>query len=240
MDHREGRTLTPEQARRFLEALEGHRLAAAFNVTLALGLRRGEVLGLSWADLEPNGAGGAVLTVRRQLVRDPDGLHLVNLKTRGSRRTLHVSATLLSILELHRDQQAFEAESEGDAWCNEHDLMFTSTSGGPLDVDAFGKIVPKICKEIGLGHWSIHELRHSCASLMLHEEVPLEVVSEAMGHSSIRMTKDVYGHLMPRSREKAATAMDAVLFGADVQTDPDASERVAARLAATEPSEDLE
>jgi integrase len=240
MNHREGRTLTPEEARRFLEALEGHRLAAAFNVTLALGLRRGEVLGLSWADLEPNGAGGAVLTVRRQLVRDPDGLNLVNLKTRGSRRTLHVSPTLLSILELHRDQQAFEAEAAGDGWSNNHDLMFTSTSGGPLDVDAFGKIVPRICKEIGLGHWSIHELRHSCASLMLHEEVPLEVVSEAMGHSSIRMTKDVYGHLMPRSREKAATAMDAVLFGADVQTDPDALGSVAARLAATEPSDDHE
>jgi integrase len=202
-------------------------------------MRRGEVLGLSWGDLEPNGDGGAVLTVRRQLVRDPDGLHLVNLKTRGSRRTLHVSPTLLSILELHRDQQAFEAESAEDTWCNQYDLMFTSTIGAPLDVDAFGKIVPRICKEIGLGHWSIPELRHSCASLMLHEEVPLEVVSETMGHASIRMTKDVYGHLMPRSREKAATAMDAVLFGADVQTDPESSEPLAATLAAIEPSKEL-
>jgi len=112
MDLREGRTLTPEQARRFLEAVQSHRLSAAFNVTVALGLRRGEVLGLSWADVEPNGSGG-VLTVRRQLVRDPDGLSLVNLKTRGSRRTLHLSSTLMSILELHRDQQALEAESAG-------------------------------------------------------------------------------------------------------------------------------
>ena len=243
MDHREGRTLTPEQARRFLEAVRNHRLSAAYNVTLALGLRRGEVLGLSWADVEPNGNGGGVLTVRRQLVRDPDGLHLVNLKTRGSRRTLHLSATLMSILELHRDQQAFEAESAGDAWSNEHDLMFTSTGGRPLDVDAFGQSVPRICKEIGLGHWSIHELRHSCASLMLHEEVPLEVVSEAMGHSSIRMTKDVYGHLMPRSREKAAKAMDVVLYGADAAADgadPGASAPLAANVAAIEGSDDPE
>ena len=121
--------------------------------------------------------------------------------------------------------------------------MFTSTNGAPLDVDAFGQSVPRICKEIGLGHWSIHELRHSCASLMLHEEVPLEVVSEAMGHSSIRMTKDVYGHLMPRSREKAAKAMDVVLFGAERagdRADPAASEPLAANVAANEGSDDPE
>jgi integrase len=72
MDHKEGRTLTPEQARRFLEEVASHRLAAAYNVTLALGLRRGEVLGLSWGDIEPTVDGG-VLTVRCQVVRDPDG-----------------------------------------------------------------------------------------------------------------------------------------------------------------------
>ena len=67
----------------------------------------------------------------------------------------------------------------------------------------------------GLGHWSIHELRHICASHSLHEEVPLEVVSEQMGHTSIRVTNDVYGYLMPRSRQKTATAMEGVLFTAD-------------------------
>ena len=207
MDHKEGRTLTPEQARRFLEEVASHRLAAAYNVTLALGLRRGEVLGLSWGDIEPTVDGG-VLTVRRQVVRDPDGMHLVNLKTRGSRRTLHISRSLMAIIELHRDQQQFEAESAGGAWHNEHDLIFTSLTGGPVDLDNFGQSVSRLCKAAGLGHWSIHELRHSCASLLLHEEVPLEVVSEQMGHTSIRVTKDVYGHLMPRSRQRAATAME--------------------------------
>ena len=120
MDHKEGRTLTPEQARRFLEEVASHRLAAAYNVTLALGLRRGEVLGLSWGDIERTVDGG-VLTVRRQVVRDPDGMHLVNLKTRGSRRTLHLSQSLMAIIEMHRDQQQFEAESAGEEWHNEHD-----------------------------------------------------------------------------------------------------------------------
>ena len=72
--------------------------------------------------------------------------------------------------------------------------MFTLITGGPVDLDNFEQSVSRFCKAAGLGHWSIHELRHSCASLLLHEEVPLEVVSEQMGHASIRVTKDVYGH----------------------------------------------
>lgn len=72
---------------------------------------------------------------------------------------------------------------------------------------------------------------------MLHEDVPLEVVSGAMGHASIRMTKDVYGHLMPRSREKAATARDAVLFAPDARADPEALEPLAANVAAIGPSD---
>jgi hypothetical protein len=151
-------------------------------------------------------------------VRDPDGLHLVNLKTKGSRRTLHLSRPIMVLLDHHREQQQMEASAMGSAWSNEHDLVFTSLTGGPLDVDAFGKSVPRIANAAGLGHWSIHELRHSCASLLLHEEVPLEVVSEQMGHTSIRVTKDVYGHLMPRSRARAAEAMRGVLF-----EDPEAS-----------------
>jgi integrase len=132
-------------------------------------------------------------------------------------------------LQRHRRLQADEIERAGDAWENEWDLVFTATTGGPLDVDAFGKSVPRICKEAGLGHWSIHELRHSCASLLLHEDVPLEVVSEQMGHTSIRVTKDVYGHLMPKSREKAAVAMHGLFFsGNDLQP----SKTLAAPLAA--------
>jgi Phage integrase family len=67
--------------------------------------------------------------------------------------------------------------------------------------------VPRICKRAGLGHWSIHELRHSCASLLLAKRVPLEVVSDTLGHASIRVTMDVYGHLFARARMHAAEAM---------------------------------
>jgi integrase len=212
MDLREGRTLTPEQAQIFLNAVTGNRLEAAYVLALALGLRRGEIIGLSWSDIELVDD-TVVLTIRRQLVRDRTGVHLSELKTKGSRRTLHLSAPLVHVLESHRVNQDAEAAIRGPRWRNDWNLIFTSTHGTPLDPEWFGKTVSKITTSAGLGHWSMHELRHSCASLLIAMEVPLEVIAEQMGHASIRVTKDVYGHLLPGSKAKAAKAMEQMLFG---------------------------
>jgi integrase len=233
LDHREGRSLTPEQAQAFLEAVVDNRLEAAYVLTLALGLRRGEILGLSWDDVV-RAENAVVLTVRRQLVRDKSGVHLSDLKTEGSRRTLHLSAPLVEVLERHRMRQEAEELVRGKRWNNEWGLIFTSTIGTPLDPEQFGKTVPKICEGVGLGHWSIHELRHSCASLLIAMEVPLEVVSEQMGHASIRVTKDVYGHLMPKARAKAAEAMRSVLFDEIIPMRPLGSAGLATQMATSD------
>ncbi len=234
LNHREGRSLTPEQARVFLDAVRGQRLEAAYVLTLSLGLRRGEVLGLQWDDIQL-GEGTVVLNIRRQLVRNKHGIELSDLKTHGSRRTLHLSKPLVEQLDRHRTFQEAEELVKGERWNNEHDLVFTSTIGTPLDPEAFGNSVPKICKDAGLGHWSIHELRHSCASLMMAMEVPLEVIAEQLGHASIRVTKDVYGHLMPRSRARAAEAMRTILFDEESrETMSTESPNVQERLAVSE------
>jgi len=184
----EGRTLTPEQARTFVAAVRDERLEAAYVLALMLGLRRGEVLGLKWADLEPQGD-GIVVHVARQLIRDDEGVRLAELKTAGSRRSLPVPRPAIEALERHRVRQEAEEIVRGHRWRNDEGLLFTSTIGTPLDPEAFGKTVPKITERAGLGHWSIHELRHSCASLLLAMEVPLEVVAEQLGHASIRVTE---------------------------------------------------
>ena len=235
MDHREGRSLTPEQAKTFLSAIRGHRLEAAYAIALTLGLRRGEILGLQWGDIEW-AEDTVVLQVRRQLVRDKNGVHFSDLKTVGSRRTLHLSKPLVEILERHRVRQEAEEFVRGSRWRNEHDLVFTSNVGTPLDPEQFGNTVPKVCIEAGLGHWSIHELRHSCASLLIAMEVPLEVVAEQLGHASIRVTKDVYGHLMPRSRARAAEAMRTMLFDDATSESSDSSDPLATQLATLEPA----
>ena len=230
MDQREGRSLSPEQAKIFLAAVKEHRLEAAYVLTLALGLRRGEVLGLTWGDVEAC-EDTVVLNIRRQLVDDRDGIHLSDLKTVGSRRRLHLSRPLIELLEHRRIRQQAEELVRGSKWNNVNDLIFTTSVGTPLDPGEFGKTVPKFCKEAGLGHWTIHELRHSCASLLINQEVPIEVVAEQLGHASIRVTKDVYGHLMPSSRAKAAEAMRTVLFENDVRASTPPSDGLATKLA---------
>lgn len=230
MDQREGRSFTPEQAKVFLAAVKDHRLEAAYVLTLALGLRRGEVLDLTWGDVEAC-EDTVVLSIRRQMVDDRDGVHLSDLKTVGSRRRLHLSPPLIELLEQRRVRQQAEELVRGPRWNNANDLIFTTSVGTPLNPDGFGKTVPKLCKEAGLGHWSIHELRHSCASLLMAQEVPLEVVAEQLGHASIRVTKDVYGHLMPSSRAKAAEAMRTVLFEDDVRASTQPSDGLATKLA---------
>jgi integrase len=230
LDHIEGRSLSPEQAKIFLRAVKGHRCEGAYVIALFLGLRRGEILGLSWSDIE-TAEGTVVLHVRRQLIRDKSGVQLVDLKTVGSRRVLHLSRPVVEMLERHRTRQEAEELVVGKRWNNEHELIFTSNIGTPLDPEAFGRTVPKICKEAGLGHWSIHELRHSCASLLVAMEVPLEAVAEQLGHASIRVTKDVYGHLMPRSRARAAEAMRTILYDDSPVDAPETSNALATSLA---------
>jgi len=230
--HREGRTLTPDQAKTFLCAVRGNRLEAAYVVALALGLRRGELLGLSWSDLELDGP-MPLVRIRRQLLRHQgQGVLLSELKTAGSRRTLHLSEPVVQALRAHRSRQE-EERMTARVWRNPAALVFTSTIGTPLDPDVFGKSVPRICKEAGLGHWSIHELRHSCASLLLAMGVPLEVVSDTLGHASIRVTMDVYGHLLAPAKMQAAEAMRRALWLEDL---PD-FDPLAASLAAIDPTD---
>ena len=189
----------------------GDRLEAAYLIALALGLRRGEVLGLRWSDLNLE-ADDPTLTVRQQLLRMRAGLGLSDVKTARSRRTLHVPAPVVDALRAHRARQSSERLLAGPEWKGDKDLVFTTPFGTPVDPDNFKNRVAKLAASAGLGHWTTHELRHSCASLLLAMGVPLEVVSETLGHSSIRVTKDVYGHLMAPARKEAAKAIQQALW----------------------------
>ena len=91
--------------------------------------------------------------------------------------------------------------------------MFTTALGTPIDPSNFRHYFAALTVKAGLGPWHPHELRHSAASIMLAQGVPLEVVSETLGHTSIRITKDVYGHLLGAQRKHAADAMGAALWG---------------------------
>ena len=105
-----------------------------------------------------------------------------------------------------------EARLYGSELGNDANFILASPFGKPLDSSDFGKGMPRLTKKAGLGHWSIHELRHSCASLIISMNVLLEAVSDQLGHASIGVTKGVYVHLLPGSRVRASQAMEDLIF----------------------------
>jgi integrase len=212
----EGRTLSPDQARQFLEALKGRRNEALFALMLSTGLRRGEALGLMWTDFDRE---SGVIRVARQLKREGRALVTTDTKTFRSRRAVNLPGMMMVTLLEHEKLQLSEREQRGTQWIDTG-FIFTSSRGTPIDPRNFYREFRKICDEAGLGHWHPHELRHSAASLMLAQGVKLHVVSQVLGHSSIRMTSDVYGHLLEPDREEAALAMGALLWHADGDASP--------------------
>jgi site-specific recombinase XerD len=114
-----------------------------------------------------------------------------------------------------RARQA-EAQMAARTLWQDHGLIFASEAGTPMDPDNFSHSFARLCERAGLGHWHPHELRHSGASLMpvsLAQGAPLHVVSEVLGHASIAVTKDVYGHLLEGDKRAAAESMSRALFG---------------------------
>jgi integrase len=208
----EGRALTAEQARTLLEHVHGHPLEAAFVVALALGLRRGELLGLAWDDIDFD---AGRLTVHRNLTRLPhQGLTLADTKTAGSRRTLHLPVIVIEALRAHRTRQLAERLQIGPAWPERplgQDLVFRSPVGTALDGANFYHAVIEATEEAGVGRWTPHQLRHSAASLLVAQQIPLKLLSETLGHSRIAMTADTYSHLYENAGAVVATAMDAIL-----------------------------
>ncbi|MWA01559.1 tyrosine-type recombinase/integrase [Actinomadura sp. LD22] len=216
---KEGRTLTIDQAKALLDTVAGHRFDVAIMLALAYGLRRGEVLGLHWAAVDWD-AGTVRLTHSVKRIKDRDKasgrktrLVVGELKTPKSRRTLVLTPQLVTKLRTLHTRQAKAKIAAGELW-EDHGLIFASEVGTPMDPDNFSHTFSKLAKRAGLGHWHPHELRHSGASLMLAQGTPLHVVSEILGHTSIAITKDVYGHLLVDDKRAAAEAMSGALFGA--------------------------
>ncbi len=204
----EGRTLTPEQARSLLETLKGHRHEVLYSLMLSTGLRRGEALGLKWQDYDEK---LGTMSIRRQLKLEGGKLITSDTKTSRSRRSVNLPAPMVVALKAHRNQQKIDEKGFPLGWVPT-DFIFTSLVGGPLDPRNLNRDFHEVCDRAGLGHWHPHELRHSAASLMLAQGVKLQVVSEVLGHASIRMTADVYGHILAPDREAAAQAMSQVLW----------------------------
>jgi len=195
---------TPDQARQFQRAIEGHRLKPLFLLAMMAGLRQGELLGLKWTDVQ-----GVCLSVRRSLQRIDGALTLVDTKTDRSRRMLELPELVLSALDEHRATQEQEREWAGSSW-KASGLIFTSKIGTPLDGTNVTKQLRALLLVANLPTCRFHDLRHTCASLMLSQGIHARVVMEQLGHSQISLTMNTYAHVIPAMSRDAADKINAI------------------------------
>jgi integrase len=180
-----------------------------FYLMLALGLRRGEVLGLSWDDVDFS---EATLKVRQALTLpgDSDTPIIKAVKTPKSRRTLYLSRDVLTVLSVRRERQRAERAYLGETW-TDNGLIFTTALGTPLHPRNLTRSFKRLTAAAGLREIRIHDLRHTYASLALQRGTPVEIVSERLGHSSVGFTLDTYRHLYEAERREAAVSLDDLL-----------------------------
>jgi integrase len=198
---------TVEQVHTFLESIKGDRLEAVFRVALSLGLREGEILGLRWQDVDFQ---SGVVRVTVALQRIERKLQLVDLKTQRSRRTLPIPETTANALRAHRIKQLEDKMLAGDLW-KETGLVFTTSIGTPLYARNVLRSFHRLLKRAGIPRQGFHNLRHSCASLLLAHNVSPRTLMDILGHSNISLTMNTYAHVMPGMLCDAANLMDSVL-----------------------------
>jgi integrase len=206
MNRAEGRSMTAAQAKQLMNALRDAPTGCLFMLMLMTGMRRGEALGLRWENIDLK---KGVISIRQQLQRIDGQLKITEVKTEKSRRAINLSMSMVQELKIHKLSQA-KARRESAIW-QDTGFVFTSTIGTPLDPRNVAKRFDSACHKARIGKWHPHELRHTAASLMLANGTPLQVVSSILGHASIRITSDVYGHVQAPQRKDAAEAMAAVL-----------------------------
>ncbi|WP_280500622.1 tyrosine-type recombinase/integrase [Nocardia farcinica] len=166
------RRFTPVEAQRFLTAAENHPLGALWALALALGLRRGEALGLSWHDL--NLTAGRI-TIRKSLQRSRGTLKLTDVKTRRSRSTLPLSSPLV-----HRRQQLDRQLAAGKDWIDSG-LVFTTAHGRPIEARNLHRTFVALLDRADLPRIRLHDLRHSCATLLFSTGADAATVQRVYG-----------------------------------------------------------
>jgi len=214
LTRKERRTLTlDEVTTQLLPALQAHRLSAAFLLLFMTGLRRGEVAGLRWQDIDWK---AEVMHIRQALVRVKDyvagrtQLVVQEPKTDSSRRTIPLPEMCLAALRHHRAAQAEERLRLGQAY-TDYGLVFCGLDGAPIDPSTLGRVFKRSLQQAGLPAIRPHDARHTFATWLLEQGVSPKVVQTLLGHSSIAITLDLYSHVSLDLEKKATATLNAAL-----------------------------
>jgi integrase len=200
--------LSADETRRLLEAAGGDRLKALYVLAVHTGMRQGELLALRWQDVDLE---NAVVSVRRTLTRNGGKVEFGEPKTNKSRRSICLTPQAVDALRSHLQRQLRDMEILGDRY-QDQGLIFTSDTGAPINPSNLRqRSFAPLLKRAGLPHMRFHDLRHTCATLLLSRGVHPKFVQELLGHATIAITLDTYFHVMPSVGDATARAMEDAL-----------------------------
>jgi integrase len=198
--------LDSEQVRALFETARGDRLEALYVVAVTTGMRRGELQGLKWEELDLE---AGTLQVRRTL-SEPKGGWIFEAPKSGKGRSIRLTRRAMSALREHRKRQLEERMGKAGLW-SDHGLVFPSAIGTPISGGNLNRSFKVLLKRADLPAVRFHDLRHTCATLLLRQGVNPKFVQELLGHADISLTLNVYSHVLPDMGDAAAGAMDAAL-----------------------------
>lgn len=208
VERREIQILTPEQADTVLNACQGSYAWIPAVIAYHTGARLGEILALSWdaVDLEK----GTINIWRSYTLQDADGPIFRQPKTRAGRRTVEIGPELVKALREHRKDQAKAKLASGGRVRNKHNLVCTQANGEFIRTKNIVNLFGRRVRAAGL-NVTFHGLRHTHVSLLIKAGVPINVISERVGHANPSITHDIYAHLLPGMGRDAAERFERLL-----------------------------
>jgi len=195
VEHKEMQTISAEQLQAFLEEAKRSDVYEMYYIELSTGLRRGELLGLKWEDIDMK---QGIIRVRRQVSRIDGKIVEAPLKTKNSYRAVTISPQAVEVLKAQKEK----ADDE---------YVFPSPKGGPISPDSVNNMLHRVLDRAGIPRVRFHDMRHTFATLALQNGVDIKTVSGMLGHFSAGFTLDTYAHVTTAAQKEAAQTMGNVL-----------------------------
>jgi len=200
---------SPAQVQEFLLLTQDDRLGALYHLYAYRGLRRGEAIGLRWADIDLD---AGTMRIQRQVVESGSAIEFGPPKTKTGARTVSLDKETIAVLRSQRARQNTERLAWGELWSND-DLVFSNEDGTVLRPSRVSRRFERLIREAGLPRIRLHDLRHTSASVGLQAGESLKEVSARLGHSTIVITADTYAHISPELARESAERLARLVRG---------------------------